>query len=899
MSKSIIGLVLSIAVLAILLTGCSDEPDPIPPNETDSSITVSSDPGVNPEPTHAPTSAVTNIAASEVATPTPAALPTATATPTATANAAAPKTRSAGEFASVSTGASYTCGVRTDGGVECWGLNAEGQATPPSGEFASVSAGWGHTCGVRTDGAVECWGSNEDSDDNVVGQATPPSGEFASVSAGGGHTCGVRTDGPVVCWGDDDNGQATPPSGGFASVSAGSNHTCGMRRDGSVACWGYDSRGQATPPSGELALVSAGGGHTCGVRTDGSVECWGRNDDGQATPPSGEFASVSAGNSHVCGVRTDGSVECWGSDSRGQATPPSGEFASVRAGGGHTCGVRTDGAVECWGFNKDENGNVVGQATPPSGEFASVSAGGDHACGVRPDGSVECWGYDGSGEATPPSGEFTSVSAANIHTCGVRPDGSVECWGANDDGEGNVVGQATPPGGSFTSAIAGGLHTCGVRTDGAVECWGFNKDENGNVVGQATPPSGEFASVSAGGLHTSGVRTDGSVDCWGYNKDGQASPPSSLGGESTDASGKDTGDEPTTRDASGLVWQGPFYDLMKLIPLTEDSRSIVSFNGYRLAREANGIQAPAEDASDQDLEGYLRELGSTGLAAGPWISGFTRESMAQLEQKYLGFGVVDVERSILAGEPPYTLEAVSGRFDPETTDASLAACAECDKPEIQEHLGVKFYSWGEDYKPDLKKRLQPPAYDVLGRGGRIAVLDSVVFRTLGTAGMRSLIRTYGGNGDSLADDPDLALAAGALQNLGVYSALLAGDVERFTGPLDSLLSPEERDQLQMEAGTTSEKYSVLGAGVAKDSDGFVTILVLVYEDEGAASRNVQDFEERLANGRSMLTGQPWTEYFPEGEVWNDGRALIARLRTEHPRIWEQMVLSVDSLLWQE
>ena len=354
------------------------------------------------------------------------------------------------------------------------------------------------------------------------------------------------------------------------------------------------------------------------------------------------------------------------------------------------------------------------------------------------------------------------------------------------------------------------------------------------------------------------------------------------------------------------LWQGPFFDLMKLIPLTEDNRSIVSFNGYRLAREANGIQAPAEDASDQDLEEYLRELGSTGLAAGPWISGFTRESMAQLERKYLGFGVGDVERSILAGEPPYTLEAVGGRFDPETTDASLAACAECDKPEVQEHLGVKFYSWGEDYKPDLKKRLQPPAYDVLGRGGRIAVLDSVVFRTLGTAGLRSLIRTYGGNGDSLADDPDLALAAGALQKLGAYSALLVGDVERFTDPLDSLLSAEEqaqlqkmRDQLQMEAGTTSDKYSVLGAGVAKDSDDFVTILVFVYEDEGAASRKVQDFEERLANGRSMLTGQPWAEYFPESEVWNDGRALIARLRTEHHRIWEQMVMAVDSLLWQE
>ena len=743
MSKSIIGLVLSIAALAILLTGCSDEPDPNPSDGTDSSTTTSSEQGGSLEPTHAPTSAVTNIAASEAATPTPAALPTATATSATTATAAAAETRSAGEF-------------------------------------ASVSAGVAHTCGVRNDGSVECWGLNEDDDGNVIGQATPPSGEFISVSAGGAHTCGVRN--------------------------------------------------------------------------DGSVECWGLNEDAK-----GNFV--------------------------GQATPPLGEFASVSAGGYHTCGVRNDGSVECWGYNEDAKGNFVGQATPPGDSFASVSAGGIHTCGLRSDGSVDCWGFNEDGQATPPSGSFVSVNAGVEHTCGVKSDGSVECWGRNADPVGSAVGPASPPSGSFVSVSAGGIHTCGVRTDSSVECWGFKIDD----WGPASPPSGSFTSVSAGWVHTCGVRNDGSVECWGNNDFGQANP---NGADSSTTASSEQG--------------GPFFDLMKLIPLTEDSRSIVSFNDYGLAREANGIQAPAEDASDQDLEEYLRELGSTGLAAGPWISGFTRESMAQLEQKYLGFGVGDVERSILAGEPPYTLEAVSGRFDPETTGASLAACAECDKPEVQEHLGVKFYSWGEDYKPDLKKRLQPPAYDVLGRGGRIAVLDSVVFRTLGTAGMRSLIRTYGGNGDSLADDPDLALAAGALQNLGVYSALLAGDVERFTDPLGSLLSPEERaqlqkmrDQLQMEAGTTSEKYSVLGAGVAKDSDGFVTILVFVYEDEGAASRNVQDFEERLANGRSMLTGQPWTEYFPEGEVWNDGRALIARLPTERPRIWEQMVLSVDSLLWQE
>ena len=163
MSKSIIGLVLSIAVLAILLTGCSDEPDPNPSDGTDSSTTTSSEQGVNPEPTHAPTSAVTNTAVSKVATPSE--------TPTATAPEAATPTPAALSAATATAAATATTVV---------------PQTRPAGGFISVSAGGAHTCGVRADGTVECWGWNEDLDGNVVGQATPPSGEFASVSAGGG-----------------------------------------------------------------------------------------------------------------------------------------------------------------------------------------------------------------------------------------------------------------------------------------------------------------------------------------------------------------------------------------------------------------------------------------------------------------------------------------------------------------------------------------------------------------------------------------------------------------------------------------------------------------------------------------------------------------------------------------
>ena len=106
-----------------------------------------------------------------------------------------------------------------------------GEASPPSGEFTSVSAGVAYTCGVRVDGSLECWGDVE----------WEPTGEFVSVGAGFGHTCGVKADSSVVCrsyadWIDP----STSASGEFVSVSAGSGYGCGLRTDGSVACWGSE-----------------------------------------------------------------------------------------------------------------------------------------------------------------------------------------------------------------------------------------------------------------------------------------------------------------------------------------------------------------------------------------------------------------------------------------------------------------------------------------------------------------------------------------------------------------------------------------------------------------------------------------------------------------------------------
>ena len=340
--------------------------------------------------------------------------------------------------------------------------------------------------------------------------------------------------------------------------------------------------------------------------------------------------------------------------------------------------------------------------------------------------------------------------------------------------------------------------------------------------------------------------------------------------------------------------------MLRLIPLADHIKAFVSYNDYVRAREANGIEAPGQGASDEDLSTYIRELILAGVAEGPWISGFSgRDALAQLEQRgYLGFGVGDMERSILAGEPPYVLEAATGRIDPGETDKSLAACSECPDPDIQEHLGVRFYGWGEDYQPDLPKRLQPPAYDVLGRGGRIAVLDALVFRALATEGMHGLIATYRDARDSLADDPDLTLATGLLEDSEAYSAVLLGDVGRLGSDCDHC-DPAVQMVMQLAGEHSLDEYGALGAGVGRDTDGFLTIFVFVYANEEAASRNVAVFEETWNNRLSMRTARPWIEYFPQGEVSNDGRALVAKLRTDYPTIWLSMVLAADNLLWHK
>ena len=89
----------------------------------------------------------------------------------------------------------------------CWGDIAD-LPPPPAGPFAQVDASNRFTCGVRTDGSLLCWGAV---DMFGLGYLDFPAGTFQAASAGFWHGCAIRTDASIVCWGANGSGQATPP----------------------------------------------------------------------------------------------------------------------------------------------------------------------------------------------------------------------------------------------------------------------------------------------------------------------------------------------------------------------------------------------------------------------------------------------------------------------------------------------------------------------------------------------------------------------------------------------------------------------------------------------------------------------------------------------------------------
>ncbi len=321
------------------------------------------------------------------------------------------------------------------------------------------------SCYLRDDASVWCWGANNFGQlgNGGVGSsylAIKVAGldDAVQVSGASSTACAVRDEGGVVCWGQNGSLQLGGAVGDFRNsplavhevpaakqVSVGGLHACALTRAGEAWCWGSNRFGrlghgpideelapavvEGAPPFAELRASFY---HTCGRTEAGEVFCWGRNDQRQVADSTSEVvasptkvervanaSAIAVGNEHSCAQNTD-AVQCWGSNRFGQLALPEstgqrgtpvaitvpGPASGILASQFVACAIGSDKMFYCWGRNLHSNLTIGGEnevrkpvivRTLEVDDFAGTS--GLHTCIRQSDAEVLCWGSNTAGQS--------------------------------------------------------------------------------------------------------------------------------------------------------------------------------------------------------------------------------------------------------------------------------------------------------------------------------------------------------------------------------------------------------------------------------------------------------------------------------------------------------------------
>lgn len=363
----------------------------------------------------------------------------------------------------VSAGIEFSCGVKGDGSVWCWGANDHGQlGAGDSGEargvpvkvalpvdFGAVSVGCGevHACAFGSSGSVWCWGGGDalqlglgasDAADHFapVEMSFPAAAlPLLDMSVGAAHTCVIDHDEHVWCWGENDHEE------------------CGQRVD--AACPGASEPAECedvpvpTPIMQHVEaarFVVSGDEFTCAVDDLNELSCWGDNSLGE----------LGIGELDVPGGSSARQTPLPNKAGRGAflTLDSLGGAPAFAAGAEHAC-VVVGGSVICWGSNSSgqvgDGNKTPSQATPLVVTSARAVAGGcmaKHTCAITgPNDTLDCWGNNSDGQIGVGSSEdavlpapvpLVGVRAAALgdrHTCALVAGLGMYCWGANDKGQ--------------------------------------------------------------------------------------------------------------------------------------------------------------------------------------------------------------------------------------------------------------------------------------------------------------------------------------------------------------------------------------------------------------------------------------------------------------------------------
>ena len=456
----------------------------------------------------------------------------------------------------ITAGYRYTCALRQDGTVFCWGYQSAGRLGSGSTDYVAAPlgvqvkgltgivrlwSGYAHSCAANNQNEVFCWGSNSE---KRIFDGTSPSTYYAPVKkasatagVGGGYgtVCWAANDGTGWCTGDNDNGQLG---------------------DGSLTDSGKPV--QVVGPK-DIAMVLGGGNHTTALTATGALWTAGDNFDGQlgigSTTDSGKFlpaampgklavVQVRSGYAFTCALLIDGKVVCTGDGYYGALGNSSTSDTSTfgLAAGPCTAASQCDDGDPCTAdlctAGSCAHGVAVGKAIPCNDGLGCTtndvcSAGKCAGTAVSCDDKNACTLGDSckEGKANTPvcvpgaAKDCNDLNPCTADSCDPVTGGckSVAIKGCLIGCKNNAAcDDSFPCTIDVCNTLSGGcVYTPG--NEGAV-CAEGSVCSNGKGAGKCVGITQGWAKAiesDSYGQHVCALRHDKTVACWGNNGDGQ------------------------------------------------------------------------------------------------------------------------------------------------------------------------------------------------------------------------------------------------------------------------------------------------------------------------------------------------------------------------------------------
>jgi hypothetical protein len=303
---------------------------------------------------------------------------------------------------------------------------------------------------------------------------------------------------------------------------------------------------------------------------------------------------------------------------------------------------------------------------------------------------------------------------------------------------------------------------------------------------------------------------------------------------------------------------------------------IVEYGNVAAQLDAVGATIPDSFGGDE----ASRWVGAT-LFAGPIIF---LEYARVWPEDYFGFRIVDVEESLVAGDPPDRLIVLRGRFDSERVVEAWTRAGY-----VEDQVGTtRTWSIRGDHEMDLDSE----APFVFASMNYATVLDDGVLAFTSTAAaMADVVGATNGEIPSLADRSDLGQLLGSVEPTLTGAYVVAGADAGSTAELVLLAwTPGGPVLWDNDEGTP---YAL-----PPDAPTQLAQIALLYADGTDVDAAADRIAENLETMSSALTNEPYAEYFPVRSVSTEPGSPIVMVELqseERPagRLARDMLLSRD------